>query len=193
MARKGWSTLEVPDGGLQVIRGSRLPAGGPQRLVVVVRTGHRPQTFDRKKATKGKLQPPQIPVPEVRRSAQQVFPVAQEDSCAFTVGSGRNWETTTVPRQKCCTQLDSFSKHDEVWSVATTEEVVSEVEAKVRPLQAAFLAFDQLNCGGDFQATGVCDEGCPTVSERFSKERIASGSRKSLCREFCTSSGGSCS
>ena len=47
---------------------------------------------------------------------------------------------------------DVESVDDEVWSVAGTEEVVSEVEAEVevpvlgrRPLQAAFLALDQLN------------------------------------------------
>ena len=87
MPRKGWSTLEVPDGWLQVIRGPRPPAvRWPQRFVVVDGTGHRTQTEKR-------------PTREVRRRRKFLFPRFVEAttslsscsgaSCAFTVGSGR--------------------------------------------------------------------------------------------------------
>ena len=66
----------MPDGWLQVIRGPRPPAvrwpkapGGCGQ--------DRPQNSSRKEATKGSLQPPQVPVPEVRRGPPQVSPAAQ--------------------------------------------------------------------------------------------------------------------
>ena len=76
MPRKGWSTVEVPDGWLQVIRGPRPPA---------VRWPKAPRgrglDSSTKKDAKGSSQPPQPaqrPVPEVRRGPPQVSPVAQE-------------------------------------------------------------------------------------------------------------------
>ena len=76
MSRKGWSTLEVPDGWLQVIRGPRPPAvrwpKAPRG-----RGQDRPQNLNKKEANKGSSQP-QAPVPEVRRRPPQVSPAAQE-------------------------------------------------------------------------------------------------------------------
>ena len=70
------------------------------------------------------------------------------------IGSGSDTESVLsgpdVPRDAFGEDVESVD--DEVWSVAGTEEVVSEVEAEVevaalgrRPLQATFLPLDQLN------------------------------------------------
>ena len=77
MPRKGWSTLEVPDGWLQVICGPRPPAvRWPKALHG--RGQDRPRSSNKKDANKGSSQPPQGPVPEVRRGPPQVSPAAQE-------------------------------------------------------------------------------------------------------------------
>ena len=94
MPRKGWSTLEVPDGWLQVIRGPRPPAvRWPTALRG--RGRDRPQNSNRKEANKGSSQAPQVPVPEVRRGHHKSLQLLRSELCVYS----RQW-THWEPR--CC-------------------------------------------------------------------------------------------
>ena len=95
MPRKGWSTVEVPDGWLQVIRGPRPPAvrwpKAPRG-----RGQDRPQNLNKK----GRKLLFQRFVEAHHKSLQ----LLRSELCVYR-RQWSHWETTTVPRPRCCAML----------------------------------------------------------------------------------------